>query len=644
MESDTSLSSSASSALFFPSLEELHLEDMSGLRGWWKEEDVEPMDPWYKGFKGTIEKTRDSGFSYTVSGIIEEVDETTVRITELPIRRWTQDYKEFLESIMADMNSKAKENDKIKDRFIKDFRDYSTDTIAQFEVTMEKEKLFHVKQEGLLKKFKLTSTITTSNMHLFDKRGLIKKYENPEQILIEFFDERLEFYGKRKKFFLDNLEKDLLKLENKVRFILGVVNGEIRVSNRKRAELVNELRIKGFTPFPKKGKTAESAAVGADDESEEAEENSGETTEATNSREAQASDYDYLLSMAIGTLTYEKVQELCAEKDKVSQQLEELRMLSPESLWLKDLDALETALDEQDRCDAEKAADAMNEAAKKPTHKNNKKTNNVELVAETAKASAASLMETDDPPQAVKGRGGPRKAPGKKQQKSVVVEEDEEEEDMEPLRARLAAYNLDSSPENSAGMETDALEAPITKKEPSKREAAKKNPTTVEEISDDDQGENKVNDEDFEAEVVAVTEKKGRGSGTKTNVKTAAKTTAAAAKKRGPAGKQSQLGQKLITQILKPSETSGISPEKKVRKMRASPFNKKSGSVLGGDDEKADALDSIEEGTEVMPTRRRSQREAANRKPTTFVLSDSDESEEEEPTDDSDFDDEEDDE
>ncbi|GAB4832574.1 DNA topoisomerase 2 [Ancistrocladus abbreviatus] len=620
-------------------------------------ENVEPMDPWYRGFKGTIEKTRDSGFSYTVTGIIEEVDETTVRITELPIRRWTQDYKEFLESIMADMNDRAKENDKIKDRFIKDFRDYSTDTIAQFEVTMEKEKLFQVKQEGLLKKFKLTTTITTSNMHLFDKRGLIKKYENPEQILIEFFDERLEFYGKRKKFFLDNLEKDLLKLENKVRFILGVVNGEIRVSNRKRAELVNELRIKGFTPFPKKGKTAESAVVGADDESEEAEENSGETTEATNSREAQASDYDYLLSMAIGTLTYEKVQELCAEKDKVSQQLEELRMLTPESLWLKDLDALEIALDEQDRCDAEKAADAMNEAgakasrqaAKKPTRKNNKKANNVEPVAETAKASAASMMETDDPPQAVKGRGGPRKAPGKKQQKSVVVEEDEEEEDMEPLRARLAAYNLDSSPENSAAMETDALEAPITKKEPSKREAAKKNPTTVEEISDDDQGENKVNDEDFEAEVVAVTEKKGRGRGTKTNAKTTAKTTAAAAKKRGPAGKQSQLlGQKLITQILKPSETSGISPEKKVRKMRASPFNKKSGSVLGGgkedDDEKADALDSIEEGTEVMPTRRRSQREAANRKPNTFVLSDSDESEEEEPTDDSDFDDEEDDE
>lgn len=37
------------------------------------------------------------------------------------------------------------------------------------------------KQEGLLKKFKLTTTISTSNMHLFDSKGVIKKYDTPEQ-------------------------------------------------------------------------------------------------------------------------------------------------------------------------------------------------------------------------------------------------------------------------------------------------------------------------------------------------------------------------------------------------------------------------------------------------------------------------------
>lgn len=77
-------------------------------------EPMEPMEPWYKGFRGTIEKTatKEAGASYTVSGVVEEVDETTIRVTELPIRKWTQDYKEFLESIMMG-------NEKVKDPFIK---------------------------------------------------------------------------------------------------------------------------------------------------------------------------------------------------------------------------------------------------------------------------------------------------------------------------------------------------------------------------------------------------------------------------------------------------------------------------------------------------------------------------------------------
>lgn len=37
------------------------------------------------------------------------------------------------------------------------------------------------RQEGLLKKFKLTTSISTSNMHLFDPTGVIKRYDNPEQ-------------------------------------------------------------------------------------------------------------------------------------------------------------------------------------------------------------------------------------------------------------------------------------------------------------------------------------------------------------------------------------------------------------------------------------------------------------------------------
>ena len=70
------------------------------------------LAPWYKGFKGTIERTtiKDNCVSYMISGIIEEINETTLRIIEFPIRKWTRGYKEFLEALMTG-------NDEIKEPF-----------------------------------------------------------------------------------------------------------------------------------------------------------------------------------------------------------------------------------------------------------------------------------------------------------------------------------------------------------------------------------------------------------------------------------------------------------------------------------------------------------------------------------------------
>ena len=53
------------------------------------------------------------------------------------------------------------------------------------------------------------------------------------------------------KFVLNKREMELLKLENKVRFILAVVKGEIIVSNRKRADLFVELQTRRFHSFSK---------------------------------------------------------------------------------------------------------------------------------------------------------------------------------------------------------------------------------------------------------------------------------------------------------------------------------------------------------------------------------------------------------
>ncbi|KAL4295877.1 hypothetical protein GQ457_12G032260 [Hibiscus cannabinus] len=89
-------------------------------------------------------------------------------------------------------------------------------------LTLTVENMVLAKQEGLLKKFKLTP----SKMQLSDSRGVIQNYDTPEEVLEEFFHLRLDFYVKRRRHVLDTLELELLKMDNKVRLIVDVVKEE----------------------------------------------------------------------------------------------------------------------------------------------------------------------------------------------------------------------------------------------------------------------------------------------------------------------------------------------------------------------------------------------------------------------------------
>lgn len=62
-------------------------------------EEIVPMHPWYRGFNGKIE-IDEGDKSYRVSGAWEQLDECTIRVTELPVGVWTQNYKKFLESVL----------------------------------------------------------------------------------------------------------------------------------------------------------------------------------------------------------------------------------------------------------------------------------------------------------------------------------------------------------------------------------------------------------------------------------------------------------------------------------------------------------------------------------------------------------------
>lgn len=73
--------------------------------------------------QGTIEKVDNKG-KFICTGIAKKVDSKTIEISELPIRKWTDDYKKQLEDWVIgsekEKTDKAdKEKTKVSETFIK---------------------------------------------------------------------------------------------------------------------------------------------------------------------------------------------------------------------------------------------------------------------------------------------------------------------------------------------------------------------------------------------------------------------------------------------------------------------------------------------------------------------------------------------
>jgi len=294
-------------------------------------EPLEPMKPYYSGFTGDIDAKAGGKFEH--SGKIERLNDTTLLISELPIKTWTQSYKQFLEGMMLGDAKKGPE--------IKDFRENHTDSSVSFTISAEASMIneFESDKNGLLGKFKLTGSLSTSNMCLFDNERKIAKYANPEDILNDFFQIRVEFYVKRKNLLVENLKYEQRMLSNRARFVEEVCKGDLVVSNRKRKELLPELQERGYDTFHKDPKKKEADGENSDEEDAEG----SDLTLAELSK-----GYEYLLGMKIWSLTFEKAEKLRAELAEKTGELEELEATEPCQLWLDDLAAVEEALDERD--------------------------------------------------------------------------------------------------------------------------------------------------------------------------------------------------------------------------------------------------------------------------------------------------------
>ena len=68
---------------------------------------------------------------------------------------------------------------------------------------------------------------------MFDHNGCIKRYNNAEDILREFYEFRMGLYVKRKAYLEGMLAAESLKMDNIARFIMEKIEGSITVGTEK---------------------------------------------------------------------------------------------------------------------------------------------------------------------------------------------------------------------------------------------------------------------------------------------------------------------------------------------------------------------------------------------------------------------------
>ncbi|XP_020661519.3 DNA topoisomerase 2-alpha [Pogona vitticeps] len=290
-----------------------------------------PMIPSYKNFKGTIDSLGQN--QYLVNGELSILDSTTIEISELPVRTWTQVYKEQVLEPMLNGTEKTPP-------LITDYKEYHTDTTVKFIVKMSEQKLVEAEAAGLHKVFKLQTSLSCNNMVLFDHVGCLKKYETAEDILREFYGLRLRYYSLRKDWLAGMLGAESAKLNNQARFILEKIEGKIVIENKPKKELIKVLIERGYDSDPVK-KWKESQQKGNDDDISE----EGDSDKEEKSAAATGPDFNYLLNMPLWYLTKEKKDELCKQRDDKEKELETLKRKSPDNLWREDLAVFIEALE-----------------------------------------------------------------------------------------------------------------------------------------------------------------------------------------------------------------------------------------------------------------------------------------------------------
>lgn len=246
--------------------------------------DIEELTPWYNGFTGKIEKVEENKW---ISTGVYTVETGKVKITELPVGTWTDDYKAFLDKLETE-------------DLIYSYKNSSTENTVNFEITIPKKTLeYWISENSLEKKLKLTSYISAKNMHVFNEKNQIVKMESAEEILFHFWRIRNDYYLKRKKNITEKLSENLNIINSKIKFVTEIIEDKLIVF-RKTLDFINKQLDKG--KYHKVN-----------------------------------GEYKYLTSMQIHSFSSDTIEELTKKQSELNKKYNKILSMKLEDFWKEDL-------------------------------------------------------------------------------------------------------------------------------------------------------------------------------------------------------------------------------------------------------------------------------------------------------------------
>ena len=252
---------------------------------------VPKLLPWWKDYNGPVSET-DNNNQYCMKGVYKVANTTTVEISELPPSMTYQKYEAHLNSLQEKGT----------------IHSYDDNCSGGINYTI---KFTRATLADLIKRNRLEMTLKmaeneTENLTTLDETGKLKIFSNVTELVEYFVRFRLSYYDKRKDYLINTIGRDLTYLSNRARFIKLIIEGKLKVNNRPKTEIVADLEKLKLDKIN--------------------------------------DSFQYLLSMAISSLTKEVYEQLLKEVDDKTAELKRVKETEPIDMYRSDLTELKKSL------------------------------------------------------------------------------------------------------------------------------------------------------------------------------------------------------------------------------------------------------------------------------------------------------------